>query len=686
MALPIVIHILNRRRLRKIKFSSLDFIYELNKRRMSKVNFRRWIILLLRTLAVLCLVLAFARPTIQSSASFFMPGEAPKHVVICLDASYSMGAEHEEGTAFTSARDLAGQVVDDCRQNDLVNVIVFADRTEVLFGAGTRNKQLVRDALDDLAVTAEGTSITGAVERAVELLGETEIATSEIYVISDFREDADSLGGFSPPENTRLIFLPTDRDNIDNVSIDRVYTPRKLIRPGEVIRIGVAMTNHSRERAVDFPLELSVDGKRLAEKIVTLSPASSVTETFVVSIADWGSHRCRVAKNRDRLPLDDDRHFVIEVSRKIPVTIIRGRKFAPGSDSDPAAAYFYIEKALNPRGAQGGEFSVSVIDQNALTAANLPGNGVVVWTDPREMDSRRLDLLTRHVYGGGALMVFVGGDRNSLWEDAGFRRLLGVERLNARDKNDGVRLGSFTGSHPIFEIFNEEELELLSQSRVTRFAAGSGVSPDSILAYFDGGAPAVWETRHGRGRTLVVAASPDLAAGNLPLSPMFLPFVHTSVSYLASAGQTDPRRENLVGDDLYFDLAPRWAALSTQLRVRTETRDASGPQPDTAPVLFESGQGEVKAMVARPRHVGFYTLMVDTTRIAQSCVNVDTRESNLNIREFDGGAIGRARVIEVTGNLSEDLRRERQGREVFAVFLLLALCALVAEAILGRKA
>ena len=66
-ALPVVIHILNRRRVKKIRFSSLEFIAELNKRRMSKINLRRWIILLLRTLAVMCLVLAFARPTTNGS-------------------------------------------------------------------------------------------------------------------------------------------------------------------------------------------------------------------------------------------------------------------------------------------------------------------------------------------------------------------------------------------------------------------------------------------------------------------------------------------------------------------------------------------------------------------------------------------------------------------------------------------
>jgi hypothetical protein len=143
VALPIVIHILNRRRLRKIPFSSLEFIFELSQRRMSKVNLRRWIVLLLRTLAILLVVLAFARPTLQSNAALFLPGESPKHVVICLDASASMGVERETGTAFTVAKDIAKRVVDDSGDNDLIDVVVCAARTEPVFESGTRNKQIV---------------------------------------------------------------------------------------------------------------------------------------------------------------------------------------------------------------------------------------------------------------------------------------------------------------------------------------------------------------------------------------------------------------------------------------------------------------------------------------------------------------------------------------------------------------
>ena len=78
---------------------------------MRKINLRRILILILRTLAVMMLVFAFARPTLRS-AGFLIPGKAPKNVVVCLDVSYSMGVNHETGTAFTIAKELAGDIVD----------------------------------------------------------------------------------------------------------------------------------------------------------------------------------------------------------------------------------------------------------------------------------------------------------------------------------------------------------------------------------------------------------------------------------------------------------------------------------------------------------------------------------------------------------------------------------------------
>ena len=679
ITLPIVIHILDRRRQHKVAFSSLEFILEMSKRRMRKINVRRWIILLLRTLAVLLIVLAFARPTIRGRAALLIPAEAARNVVVCLDASASMGVELETGTAFEAARALAARIIDESGENDLFNIVTFSSRADVLFDTGTRNRQIVKNVINGLQVTNESTAVSRAIEVALALIDDSEIAGGEIYVISDFREPADSLLVNEVPNDVQLAFLPVYEEAVDNVSIDRVFMPRKLIRPGEVIRVGVAVTNHSRENTANFPVELYVDDKRKAEKMVTLSPSSSANVSFAVSINDWGTHRCRVAKNRDRLPVDDYRFFLLEVSRKIPVALVRGRRFT--DDGKRPAAYFYVEKALNPRASGESEFSVTTVDEEEVTANSLFGKGVVVWTDPHKPDRRRLDLIKRYIHAGGAALIFLGHDRKGFWRDTDFLKYLGAEKASPKEDAEGQRFTSFEQDHPVFSLFDKEELELLSMSRLRSYLAVSGVAPDSVLAYLGNGDPGIWECRRGRGRIVVMAATPDISSGDLPLSPMFLPVIHTSVSYLASAGGAGFHQENYAGYDLFFDLPPGgWSAQSSSLRVVND----SGL--DDRPLSYESPGGDSRVMLVRPSAVGFYTLLADTTQVAQAAVNLDTRESNLNPIALQEHVADNAWLVDTSTDFAKNLQQKKQGREIYAFFLVLAVSALIVEALLGRKA
>jgi hypothetical protein len=679
-AIPVIIHLLNRRRIRRVLFSSLEFLDEVSRRRMRKINLRRIIILVLRTLAVLLLVMAFARPTLRNAA-FFIPGKAPKNVVVCMDVSYSMGVDHERGTAFTLGQDVARQVVDEAGKDDVINLVLFSDRAEAQLERGTRNKSLIKNTIQNATLTSEATSIRRAVDAAFDLIDNSDVEGGEVYVVSDFRynEDTTLVDTDRQRDDVRVYFLPVYEENADNVSIDRVMAPRKLLRAGEVIRVSVAVSNHSRTNPANFPLELTVDGARKAEKVIDLAPSSSTTVTFPISFANWGTYRCKVSKNRDRLPADDERYFLLEVSRSVPVTLVRGRRSLGDNASTPAAGFFYLEKALNPRSSGEGEFTVTTIDERDVTAAALPARGVVMWVDPQRLEARRLALLERYVRGGGGLVVFLGGSDRALWQNRAFRSFLGM--TGATERSNAVQVGytSFQQDHPVFSIFDEDELELLSRTRVSSYVSASGVAPDSVIAYVGGGDPALWECARGKGRVLVFAAAPDLESGDIPLSPMFLPLVHTSVSYLASAGGAQRQAENLAGRQLHFTHTTQSRASSSRLIVR----DPAGRPID--PVIFETPQGEPRVICERPSAVGFYTLNSDTHVVDVAAVNVDTRESDVAVRSLVS-AEERALVVDTGGDFARNLQEKRRGREVFAFFIFLAAAALVTESVLGRKA
>jgi hypothetical protein len=231
----------------------------------------------------------------------------------------------------------------------------------------------------------------------------------------------------------------------------------------------------------------------------------------------------------------------------------------------------------------------------------------------------------------------------------------------------------------VFNLFTKDELELLSRTKVRAYAAARGVAPDSVLAYVGGGDPAVWECVRGRGRVLVFAAAPDLATGDIPLSPMFLPLVHTSVTYLAGPGEAPGAEEHLAGAPIDFDLSQK-VLDETQLAVR----DPSGAV--SKPAVGTHASGELEVSLEHPGQVGFYRLYRDTTRVAEVAVNVDARESNLAVTSLPEKRPEGVSVVRAGESFRTELREAKEGREVYAAFLVLAIAALVAESVLGRKA
>jgi hypothetical protein len=194
-----------------------------------------------------------------------------------------------------------------------------------------------------------------------------------------------------------------------------------------------------------------------------------------------------------------------------------------------------------------------------------------------------------------------------------------------------------------------------------------------------GGDPAMWETTRGAGRVLVIAPAVDLTSGDLPLSPMFLPLVHTSVSYLAGSSDATGGEEHLVGKPISFEIST--TGLDESQLVIRDPADES-----LKPAVGERSGGDVVVSYERPGQPGFYRLFRDTTRVAETAVNVDTRESNLAVSSMPDKRPRGVSIVQTGDSFRNDLREAREGREIYAMFVLFAIAALAAESVLGRKA
>src|SRR4030067_3800376 len=125
-SIPLLIHLFTRRRLKKVEFSSLQFLKSLEKTRIRQVKLKNILLLLLRTLIVILIVLAFARPALKGELAGLGKPAATSAVVL-IDDSYSLGTQTSQGSLFEIAQKKGAEILNSLSSQDEVAVIYLSN-------------------------------------------------------------------------------------------------------------------------------------------------------------------------------------------------------------------------------------------------------------------------------------------------------------------------------------------------------------------------------------------------------------------------------------------------------------------------------------------------------------------------------------------------------------------------------
>jgi hypothetical protein len=265
---------------------------------------------------------------------------------------------------------------------------------------------------------------------------------------------------------------------------------------------------------------------------------------------------------------------------------------------------------------------------DALTLRDLDGRALIVLDEvapPAGPVGTRLRAL---VDGGSGLVVVPGANRAETWPTEWRSVLPTIGQVVDRSQDAGGTLSSLDYAHPIFEIFNAPRSGDFSTARFYRYRALTPQAGMTTIARFDDGSPALVERLVDRGKILTWASTFDSYWTNLPLQPVFLPFVHQLGKH---AGRyADPRPWFTAGEVL--DLSRHGELTAPFL---------SGRAADsTTELVLDSPSGVRERVTATGanhmitlREQGFYELRGRDTPVGSGrpiAVNVDPTESDLS--------------------------------------------------------
>lgn len=532
--IPVAIHLIRRERPPKVVFGSIRFLKNTPKKLILFQRLQQLLLLLLRSLLLALLVLAFARPLFNQGLARLLDGD-PQSAVIVLDATLSMRYAQK----FPAAKTAALQAIDELGPSDEAALLILDEQVRVLADF-TQDREALRRAVQAQEQASFGAaSLSASLQLADEMLAQAQFENRAVALVSDFQASAltDVDGSWKLAPGVALNQIDVGSADSENLSLVDLRVPDQLIAGTPVAPVLARIRSTGTVPASRARASLEIDGVLVEQQEVEFDNVSERVVEFAVAqelLASPGVHSVLVRVEGDTLTADNERYAVLAVAEKISVLVVNGESSSDWFDDE--AHWLELAASAGPAAV----FATQSTTPQSLSPTMLATPEVVVLLNVGELTPAQSSALNAFVARGGGLLV-APGDRAG---EQGAAASLLPASLNgsARLSSGDYRLvADFDRRHPLFARLDAEWA-----SRFDRVWQLQPNANSRVLMQFDDASPALVESADGR--VLLTAMPMDTEWGDFPLQPLYLPFVHETLSYLAARAQ--PQRSAEVGAPL----------------------------------------------------------------------------------------------------------------------------------------
>ncbi len=681
-SIPLIIHLLNRERARRLVFSTIRFIQMSHQTNVQRHRLKRLLLLLMRILMLLLLGFAFARPFFAQD-----PATAPelggvRNAVIILDTSYSMQYEG----VFERAKNEAIKRLDGLNSADAVALILSADKARQVLPIETEHSH-IRTVIENAELTYYTTDYLDAIKTADEILKEISIGQKQIYLVGDLQktgwENFLETDRLSPDVDIEFVNIGEEQPN--NRAITDINVPPVVLIEQKDTELVVRVHNFSTEKIEDLPVSLHIDDNKFDTIKLDIEAEDSTDAAFnlKIDLQSESAHTGWVEIENDALEVDNRYYFTVQSMQSIKVHCVNGERKRSDIDDET----FFLTRALKNAGDEGApiDYTESVAFPSE---ASLQRYDVLILANVKQFSAAEAERLKSYVSSGGGLIITLGDQIDTGVYQQHFgatdNALLPCTLMQAIGdpigKPEFKVIASVDYRHPIFVPFSNPNHGDFGKGRFYRFFQTAATAEATAIASFDDGNPALLEKVYGNGRVLCFTSTIDREWNDLPIHGVFLPFLHESIKYLAlkQAGKVPDYR---VGDGLEYNGSQDGAGKEVAVF------DADGKE--TRMELNEQGN----LFYGDTQKPGIYSVHRSGEPNQYYVVNVDTAESDITPRdpeELTSLLVGSNETdrtpTEITPEVRQEYREDVEKNQGVSMYLLLAVFALaVGEMFLANR-
>ncbi len=613
-SIPVVIHLLNRRRFRLKNWAAMEFLLAAMRRNVRRLKMQRWLLLLLRVLALLLLAAAIAQFTPVGAALAPLLGNSQRLTVVVLNNAYPMGLHpHGGSTPFHRAKRLLIAWLQSDSDIGRVAIINASHNAVSLAPRPELPSALLIGQVRNQKVSQAGEDLTTGLEQALAIVKKNKTrnrSRTVLLITDDAANNFGSIDGTHSVLRQRLAALvaairhlgahlriiDVGHRSAQNMAITDLQPGHPVVLVNQPLAVKYALFNAAAAAGHDVVLRFFLNSTPAGQTVLhTLPPGRVVTGEALLNqkVPLAGPLAITARLSPDALPADNTRRFVATAVKNIPVLLVDGRPGDPASGRLASTAW--LGAALAPF-RRNNIFKPTRIGDLELPDQSLKHFQSVVLSDLPPPGPRLAGRLRQFVSAGGLLIIYPGPDTNGMeWTDAlgaGVKGLLpaaigSLMSVTRSGEAGGGRTLGFDLSrsmNPVVTAFLAAEksgvhtglADVATRQYVVLRPQASVVA--RTLLYFANGAPALVERNIGHGKVLLWAISADTQWTDFPAQPAFPAYMHRLFFY--TLANREASRNLRVGDRLNL---PTHFAAGTWAGPRHDslalTRKLIGGQP-----------------------------------------------------------------------------------------------------------
>lgn len=614
LIVPILVHLFNFRRIKKVYFSDISLLKEVKTETNSFRRVKHFLILLSRLGIVAFLVFAFALPFIPSPNRKNIQN-AGNLVSIYLDNSYSMqnetGNEKYLDFALRNLQQLSKVFPAQTQFQLLTNQ--FENKEQYPLSA-----QKLSNRLTEIKFSPTYRPLSSVQKRQNDLVERYAPARkNQIFWLSDFQKSTlGDLNKIKLDTNHQYYIVPIKTDNTPNVAIDSVWLENPFVKPQTTNQLNVKVRNFGAEGFPNFTLKLFLDNQQVSTTTLNLGAKGTQQAQFNFTVSSGGWKQGKISFEDFPVVFDNEYFFSLNASPQINILHL--------FDTNPTN---FVKNVFSNESA----FEINSYNVNNVDVKKVENTAFIVLDEVRSVNGELARTISQEVQKGATLLVIPTTQGGEGFKD--FLGNLGVRNYNfSNNESDNYQENSQNNNEPnqksnelanidlnqpffkgIFEKIPQNMQMPYAQAQATWQNAG-----ENVLT-FKNKRPFLSKFQTQKGTTYLLASPLRDAVTNFQKHAIFVPTMYQMAMLSKTAGerlaytfqdkilkiktQEPPKNQlfELVKDKLKLVPAQRWVDGELTLEIPEQATEA-----------------------------GFYTLKLGKTSLRNIAFNYEKLESNMD--------------------------------------------------------